>query len=159
MADEEKKEGLAASGTDLLGEASALDEMGKKVKVLEAQNAELLAAKKKYYDSILNGSESMEDAGPKERTRDEIRKDLFGRKDKDNMSNLEYAKLVVELDDACIREEGESCFIPKGKDVNPTVDERDTAKRFHEVLKTCIKEADGDNEIFNQALARRIKKK
>lgn len=151
-------QGLAASGTDLVEEASALTEMGKKVTALEAQNAELMAAKKKYYDAILNGS-STEDNGPKERTRDEIRKDLFGRKDKDCMSNLEYAKLVVELDDACIREQGESCFLPKGKDVTPTVDERSVAERLHNALKESIDESEGDNELFNQAFARRIKRK
>lgn len=152
----ENEQGLAAPTSDLVEEASALNEMSNKVRTLEAQNAELMAAKKKYYDSILNG-QSVEEVAPY-RTRDEIRKDLFGR-DKQEMSNLEYAKLCVELDDACIREEGESCFLPKGKDVTPTADERDTAERFHNALVECIEEAGNDNEIFNQAMARRIKKK
>lgn len=153
---EEKKEDVTQTNTDLLDEAQALSEMSKKVSALEAQNAELMAAKKKYYDAILNGQTVEE--GAQYRTKDEIRKDLF-KQDRDEISNLDYAKLVVELDDACIREDGESCFLPKGKDVTPTADERDTAERFHECLVTCINEADGDNEVFNQALARRIKKK
>lgn len=158
MTDELNEQGLAAEQhTDLVAEASALTEMSNKVRNLEAQNAELMAAKKKYYDSILNGS-TVEDSGPTYRTRDEIRKDLFGR-DQQNISNLEYAKLVVELDDACIREQGESCFIPKGKDVQVTAEEYMTAQNFHNALVDCIEEADGNNEIFNQAMARRIKKK
>lgn len=158
MTEEEKtsEQAITPQGTDLLEEAQALSEMSKKVSILEAQNAELQAAKKKYYDSILNG-QTVEEVAPY-RTRDEIRKELFDEK-RDEISNLDYAKLVVELDDACIREEGESCFLPKGKDVTPTADEYMTAERFHACLVDCIEEADGDNEIFNQALARRIKKK
>lgn len=149
-------EGLTSTATDLVEEASALTEMSNKVKTLEAQNAELMAAKKKYYDSILNG-QSAEETAPQFRTRDEIRKDLFS-KDREEISNLEYAKLAIELDDACIREEGESCFLPKGRNVTITSDERATAERFHACLEECIEEADGDNEVFNQALERRIKK-
>lgn len=154
--EENNEQAVTQQGTDLLDEAQALNEMSKKVSTLEAQNAELMAAKKKYYDSILNG-QSVEEVAPN-RTRDEIRKELFG-KDMQEMSNLEYAKLVVELDDACIREEGESCFLPKGKNVTPTSDERLTAERFHDCLVDCIEEADGNAEVFNQAMARRIKKK
>lgn len=147
---------LTQNNTDLLSEAQALNEMSMKVRNLEAQNAELMAAKKKYYDSVLNG-QTVEEVAPY-RTRDEIRKDLFGREEKDNMSNLEYAELAVELDDACIRETGESCFLPKGKGVTPTVDEKDVALRMNSVLKECIEEADGDPEVFDQALKRRIRK-
>lgn len=156
LADEKSEQGLTSSTPDLVEEASALTEMSNKVRNLEAQNAELMAAKKKYYDAILNGN-TVEDNGPQYRTRDEIRKDLF-QGDKE-LSNLEYAKLVVELDDACIREEQESCFLPKGRNVTVTADERDVATRFHNCLVDCIEEADGDNEIFNQAMNRRIKKK
>lgn len=148
--------GLASEATDLVEEASALNEMSSKVKALEAQNAELMAAKKKYYDAILNGVTVEEVV--QYRNRDEIRKDLFG-KDKSEISNLEYAKLVVELDDACIRETGESCFLPKGKNVSITSDERETAQRVHDCLSDCIEEANNDSQIFNQALARRIKRK
>lgn len=150
------EQGLAASAADLVEEASALNEMSNKVRNLEAQNAELMAAKKKYYDTILNGG-TVEEVAPY-RTRDEIRKELFSIEDKDNMTNLDYAKLAVELDDACIREQGESCFLPKGKGVTPTVDERDVAVRMNAVLKECIEEADGDPHIFDQALQRRIRK-
>lgn len=150
--------GLAPATTDLVEEASALNEMSNKVKTLEAQNAELMAAKKKYYDAILNGT-TTEDNGPKERTVEEIRKDLFDRKDKDNMSNLEYAELAVELDDACIRETGESCFVPKGKNVQVTYDEQMSAAKMNAVLKECIESADGDPNIFNREFARHIKQK
>lgn len=161
MIDEEKlqnEQALNQQGTDLLAEAQALTEMRNRNASLEAQNAELLAAKKKYYDAILNG-QTAEDNGPKERTRNEIRKDLFGKDGKENMSNLEYAKLVVELDDACIRETGESCFLPKGRNVTPTAEEILTAEKVHNCLADCIEKADGDAVVFNQELERRIKKK
>lgn len=149
------EQGLATPTTDLVEEASALNEMSNKVKALEAQNAELMAAKKKYYDSVLNG-QTVEEVAPY-RTKKEIRQDLFGR-DKQEISNLEYAKLVVELNEACIREDGESCFLPKGKEATPTYEEQQTAVKFHNALVECIEEANGDNAIFNQAMARRIRK-
>lgn len=139
---------------DLVGEAGALKDMSDKLKSLEAQNAELLAAKKKYYDAMLNGAEVKEEVPY--RSRDEIRKDLFGR-DMDSISSRDYAKLVVELDDACIREQGESCFLPKGKNISPTVDERDVAKRMHDSLEYCVSNSENDAE-FRSLWARCIKK-
>lgn len=157
METEEKiEQALPASKTDLLDEAQALNEMNRKLKNLEAENAELLTAKKKYYDAILNGQTVEEVA--QYRTRDEIRKELF-RQDRDEISNLDYAKLALELDDACIRETGQSCFIPVGTDVNPTVDEKDVAVRFHELLEQAIADSNGDKDTFNSILGRVIKDK
>lgn len=144
--------------SDALAEAQALTEMSSKVRNLEAENAELKAAKKKYYDAVLNGN-TLEDNGPKERTVKEIRKDLFGRDNKDDMTNLEYATLAVELDDACIRETGESCFIPKGKNVEVSYDETITATKMKKALQDSIEAADGDPNAFNREFAKFIKRK
>lgn len=154
--EERNETALPASNSDLLDEAQALSEMSRKVKNLEAENAELLVAKRKYYDSILNGQTVEEVA--QYRTLDEIRKDLF-QPDRDEISNLDYAKLALELDDACIRETGQSCFIPVGTEVTPTVDEKDVAVRFHELLEQAIADSNGDRDTFNSILGRYIKDK
>lgn len=142
--------------TDLVQEAQALNEMSVKVRNLEAQNAELMAAKKKYYDQVLNGN-TVEESVPQFRTRDEIRKDLFGREDKDNMSNLDYAKLTIELDDACIRETGESCFLPKGRNATPSYEEKDVAVRMHNALQSSIEQSNDDPREFDRVWARYVK--
>lgn len=137
-----------ATGSDAVAEAQALTEMSNKVRTLEAQNAELMAAKKKYYDNLLNGN-SAEEVAP-DRTVKDIRNDLWhSGKELDSMSNREYASLVLELDNACIKETGESCFLPKGKNINATADERDVAERMHDALDYCVSNSSNDFE-FNQ---------
>lgn len=141
-------------------EAQAFMEMSNRVKSLEAENKSLQKAKRDYYDAILNGQTLSEASGPKKRSVDEIRKDLMTNIDK-GCTNLKYAELSLELDDAVIEETGESCFLPKGHDqhgnpIRPTMDEYATAQRFHEVLQDCVETADGDPEVFNVEFARML---
>lgn len=157
MNEQNNEQALDKPATDLVGEAQALNEMSGKIKALESQNAELMAAKKKYYDAVLNGN-TLDENAQKERTAEEIRKDLFGRKEKDSMTNLEYAELTLELDNACIKETGESCFIPKGKNVQPTYEEVAAATKMHKALEESIEAADGDPAAFNREFAKYIKK-
>lgn len=140
--------------TDLVEEAGALAEMSKKVQELEAKNAELNAAKKKYYDAVLNGGTEPSEVHVK--TLKEAREDLWSG-DVTTLSNRQYAEKALELDNACIRETGESCFLPKGKGVTPTVDERDVAERMHKALEYCLENSDNDKD-FNLLWARCIKK-
>lgn len=157
MTDEKNEQGLAGSNTmDPVTEASTILELKNQLDGLIIENKRLTQAKHDYYDAVLNGTH-VEESAPKLRSRDEIRNDLFGREDKDNMTNLDYAKLAVELDDACIRENGESCFLPKGKGVTPTVDERDVAVRMNAALKDCIEQANDDPKEFDRAWARYVK--
>lgn len=135
-------------------EASIVAELTQKCADLEAQNNSLTEAKRKYYDAVLNGNTPKEEEVVL-RSAKEIRKDLF--KEPENLSNREYARLVVELDDACIRETGESCFLPKGKNITPTVDERDVAKRMNAALRECVDNSKSDEE-FNRLFSGYIKK-
>lgn len=134
-------------------EAQVFNEMSKQMQSLKAENAALQKAKRDYYDAILNGGTISEESAPKYRTKEEIRKDLMH--DTADKTNLEYLTLALELDDACIREDGKSCFLPKGKGVNPTLEEKEVAQRFHQVVQECIDYADGDPDVFNMELQRR----
>lgn len=138
-------------------EAQALNELKKRNDALQAQNADLMAAKKMYYDSVING-QLPEESAPKERTVKEIRDELVGKVEK-GCTNLEYMTLAMELDDACIREEGQSCFLPKGKDVTVTADEVMLSEKFPRIIKECIETADGDPVIFDNELKRHMKKR
>lgn len=142
---------------DLLQEAQALNEMSNKVTKLEAENKELLAAKKKYYDTIINGQVPNSEA-PKERTAKEIREEMAKIKEKDALTNLEYVTKSLELDEAVRRETGASSYLPKGNGITPTTDERDVADRFAKFMTEAVAEANGDNEVFNNIIERHVKK-
>lgn len=157
MVTEEKNETAITQENSNVLEAQALNELKKRNDVLAAQNADLQEAKRKYYDAVINGN-TVEEVAPKERTVKEIRDDLISKQEK-GCTNLEYAQLVVELDDACRREQGQSCFLPKGRDVTVTADEAMLSEKFPAVLKECIETAEGDPDIFNNELKRHMKKK
>lgn len=146
MPDDKTKEQELPEQDSAVEEARKFSELKAENDKLKAQNADLQAAKEKYYDAILNHQEPPEDNGPKVRSREEIRKELFDGKQR---SNLEYAKLTVELDDACRREQGQSCFAPMNHEEGPTADELQKADKCRKILDESIKKADGDPEVFN----------
>lgn len=137
-------------------EAQALSELKKQVDALTKKNNELQEAKSKYYDAVLNGASVTESAQPTHRPIKEIRDDLIKGFD-NNITNLDYCKLAVELDDA-VREDAakqgkeDSAFLPHGEKVTPTVDEYNTAAKMNTVLKECIEAANGDPKRFNLEL-------
>lgn len=137
-------------------QARALKEQQDRIEALEAQNKELTEAKRQYYDKVLNGQNPNEDVKPK--TVEECRKELKEAKDR-GCSNREYAEKALALDDACRRETGESCFLPKGRDVTVTAAEYQTAENVHKVFEECLEQADGDDTAFNIALESHIRKK
>lgn len=139
---------------DPVGEAQALSEMRSKVDSLEAENKSLLEAKRKYYDAILNRAEPGSAEPVAHRSVSEIRDDLIKRSN-DEISNLDYARLVLEMDSALLDDGKDSCFLPHGKGVSPTSDEYETAEKFHRILQECVDEADGDPTAFNMALKKR----
>lgn len=145
-----------------LTEASTLAKLSNQVNELRKQNEQLQEAKSKYYDQILNGS-TAQVAEKKTRSISEIREDLIKSLDHD-VTNLDYCKLAVELDDA-VRENAEkhnkqdSAFLPKGKQVDPTVDEYNTANKMNNILHECIDECGDDPEKFNMLLNSRMSKR
>lgn len=155
MTEEKNEQALIQDNSNVL-EAQALTELKRRNDALAAQNADLAEAKRKYYDAIINGG-SIEEAAPTERTVNEVRKELV--ESMEGISNLHYAELVVELDEACRREQGQSCFIPKGKDVTVTADEVMLSEKFPAILKECIEAAEGNDDVFNSELKRHMKKK
>lgn len=137
-------------------QARTLAELKNKLTALETENKNLQEAKTQYYDRVLNGATPDPVAEQKHRSIKEIRDDMIKGYEND-ISNLDYCRLAVELDDA-VREDAsahgkiDSAFLPKGKDVQVTVDEYATADKMSKVLKECIKEADGSPDKFNMAL-------
>lgn len=135
-------------------EAQVLIELKKQNDALLAQNAELQAAKTKYYDAVLNGQS--EPTGVQSRTPKEIREEI-AKKSADN-TNLENAKLYLELNEAVKARGGQSIFLPVGKNVQITYDEAEGARKLEEALKLCVEAANGDPDRFNSELKSHMKK-
>lgn len=147
--------------SDPTEEAQALIELKKKLDEATAQNEAYKKAQAEVYDKILNGG-TADSAEPTHRPIKEIRADLI-KGAGNEISNLDYAKLAIELDDALIADGEDSCFLPKGRmpngeAISPTVDEVATAQKFHSVIEECIQQADGDPSRFNMELKMRTSK-
>lgn len=82
--------------------------------------------------------------------------ELRKRLRKDDPSNLEYVKNVLELRDAVISSGGNDPFLPYGKKIVPTNDDIEAANRVATVLKECVDYANGDSLLFTNELYRRI---
>lgn len=142
-----------------LNEVNTIIDLKKQIEELTNKNKELEETKREVYDKILNGGEGQEVKVEKHRPIAEIKKDLIESfSDDKETTNLHYCKLALELDDAVREDTGESVFLPKGKNITPTVDEYATADKMHDLLKEAI-EASGDDPIsFNAELEKHIKK-
>lgn len=151
MEDNEKK-------LDAVEEAQVVSELSNKVAKLEAENAELTAAKKKYYDRLLNNN----DPEPEQKvmhTPEEIqalREKLFTSENQ--LTNLEYTKTALELRDAVLEQtDGKTdIFVGKGSKFAPTQEDYFRAQNTAETLKECVEYADGDSQIFTQEVQRRL---
>ena len=114
-------------------------------KKLEAENKNLL-------NSIVN------DLNPKKEEDKEVAdiNELRKRLRKDDPSNLEYVKNVLELREAVLSSGGNDPFLPYGKKIVPTNDDIEAANRVATVLKECVDYANGDSLLFTNELYRRI---
>lgn len=81
-----------------------------------------------------------------------LRKELFS--DNSNLSNLEFWTKTLELRDALIARDGIDPFVPHGHKIAPTAEDAATANKVANVIRKCIKEADGDSRFFTNELNR-----
>lgn len=138
--------------------ARVLTELKAQINELTKQNQQLQQAKHDYYDAVLNGTNTIQVAEEKHRSMDAIRNDLRAFQDNDvTPTNLEYCKLVLELDNESRRTTGESVFIPQGSQVGTVKpEEYQVADNLHDILEDCIAKADGDPTAFNIALSAHV---
>lgn len=150
------EQGVDPAELDESAAAAALKKQQAEIEKLKSRNKELEAAKATYYDSILNGNVAKEADEPEPPSVKQCREKVLDVV-KRGGSNLEYVKAALELNEACEREQGISCFLPQGKDVVPTADEVQTAQKVVRVFQECVDIADGDPAVFNNELMRRTK--
>lgn len=108
---------------------------------------------KRLLQSLVNGETiSAEESMPVDIK--QLRADLYGSDN--DYSNLEYMTKTMKLRDAILEKGGPDPFLPYGKNITPTQEDEDTAKRVAEIIKECIDYADGDSSVFTNELQRRM---
>lgn len=151
MTDEEKKVETGKVDDMTPDYVAAIKEL-KENSVDRSKYDALKAENKKLLDSIVNGQEvDVQANGTTHRDPQEIRKELFGKEH----SNLEYAKLMLELRSSLIEKGERDPFLPYGKQITPTPEDVEKAEKVAQVYQECIDYANGDTQIFTQELQRR----
>lgn len=126
----------------------------KQTTVPKTELEKLQAENKKLLNTLLEGGELEAAAtAPQKRSSDEIRKELFSDA-AENFTNLEFAQKAIELREAILDEGGADPFVPQGLKIVPDDTDFAAAEKVAEALKSCIEDANGDNEIFTKELMR-----
>ena len=151
MTDEEKKVETGKVDDMTQDYVAAIKEL-KENSVDRSKYDALKAENKKLLNSIVNGQEVEGQAnGPTQREPDVIRKELFGKEH----SNLEYAKLMLELRSSLLSKGERDPFLPYGEQITPTPEDIEKAEKAAQIYQECIDYADGDSKLFTQELQRR----
>lgn len=153
---EEIEQGQNPAEIDESAAAAALQKQQEMIAKQQSRIKELEAAKASYYDAVINGNVVKPEVAQPLPSVKECREKLLTIV-QNGGTNLDYVKASLELNEACEREQGISCFLPQGKDVVPTADEVQTAQKFVSVMEECVEIADGDPAVFNNELMRRSK--
>lgn len=133
---------------------SAINEM-KQNTVSKEQYLKLKEENRKLLDSLVNGQQVEQKEVKKPVDIEELRKDLFGVKNK-QMNNLDFVSNALKLRTAIIENGGQDPFVPVGHKVQTTHNDYESAQRVADVLQECVDYADGNPEVFNDEFKRRI---
>ena len=149
----EKKSEKKPEETSNVALAKALEEARKNSVPLEKYQ-KLEEENKKLVSEIINGEGGAgngQTITPEKADIKALREKLYGPKSSE-LSNLEFWKNTLDLRDAVIAQEGYDPFLPYGEKIKPTAQDMEKANNVADVVKECIKEANGDSEIFTALL-------
>lgn len=113
---------------------------------------QLRAENKKLLDAVVNGQAAEAEQAKPKADIGELRKKVFTREEQ---SNLDYCKSVLELRSALIESGETDPFLPSGSKTLPTEEDIATAQRVADVMQDCIDYANGDSNVFTNELMRR----
>lgn len=82
----------------------------------------------------------------------ELRKELYGGGQ--SMSNLDYWTKTMKLREAIMESGKTDPFVPQGKNIVATEEDKATAARVADGIQHCIDIAEGDNLVFTNELQR-----
>ena len=118
------------------------------------------AENKRLVSEIINGEGGADNGQQKAPEKDpdtvikELREDLYGSKSSE-LSNLEFWEKTLALRKAVIEKGDPDPFLPVGAKISPDEDDVSKANNVAEVVEECIKEADGNSEVFTALLQSR----
>ena len=145
--------------TDKVALAKALKE-ARENSVSKADYDKVVAENKKLVSEIINGDEH-DDGGQKkvpEKDHDtvikELREELYGPNCSE-LSNLEYWTKTLALRKAVIEKGEPDPFLPVGAKISPDEDDVMKANNVADVVEQCIKESEGNSDVFTALLQSR----
>ena len=161
--DEQKHEGVKENAPGASTDVDSVIELKKRYDEALKENMKLREDKAKLVNNFINNNPAEgdgEDKKPEDekpvvkiiKTEEQLAKE-FDAMIKTHPSNLDYAKKVIEMDDWHRENKGESIFLPKGRNVNVTENERATADRVHDAFKDAIEASNGDPKAFDSYMS------
>lgn len=129
----------------------------KKNSVSRDEYEKVVKEKDDIIKSVINGEGEGIGPGPQPKPKADIkalREDLYGPKCSE-LSNLEFCQKTLELRDAVIEQEGYDPFLPYGSKIKPSAEDVKAANNLATVMRECIKEAEGNSEVFTAILQSR----
>lgn len=162
--DEQKHECVKENAPGASTDVDSVIELKKRYDEALKENMKLREDKAKLVNNFINNNPAEGDGEDKKKPEDEkpvvkiIKTEEQLAKEFDAMikthpSNLDYAKKVIEMDDWHRENKGESIFLPKGRNVNVTENERATADRVHDAFKDAIEASNGDPKAFDSYMS------
>lgn len=148
MVDEEVVSGNEPAGNEQY--IAAIKEL-KENSVSKEEFLKVKKENKQLLDTLVSGQTIEQPVTENKKTIQELKDRLMT----DGISNLDYVITSLELRNRVLEDEGRDLYCPEGAQYNPTLQDRETAKRVAETLQEMVDVADGSPEVFNSEFQRR----
>ena len=110
---------------------------------------------KKLVKDVLDGADITNPNGESDSPKiSDLRKELYGPDS--NLNNLEYVEKTLQLRKLIIEETGKDPFLPSGIKETPSEADIAAAARTAELMQKCVDEANGDPEVFDVILSKKV---
>lgn len=155
----EIKEPIANTSEPIVNDSydyiSAINEM-KKNTVPRKVYEEIIRERNTLADAVINGNALPNVANKEAPDVDALRSKLFSPKScDDGLTSMEFIDTALQLRDAILDTEGKDIFVPEGRGVVVTAEDREQAETTARIYKECLDYAQGDAEVFRNELMRR----
>jgi hypothetical protein len=135
---------------------SAINEM-KKNSVSREQYEKIIQERNKLADAVINGSAAPSVEAKPTVDIAELRTKLFSPKACDKgMTDLDFMSNALKLRSAILEQEGKDIFLPAGKGIIVTTEDKEQAENAAQLFQSCVDYADGDPAVFKNELMRHI---
>lgn len=142
---EPAQEDNAANYIAAIAELKANTVSKEKYEQLKQENTTLLNA-------IMNGDEIAAAAQEEPVDKQKLREELYNIDNE--LSPYDYISKTMKLREAIMEEGGEDPFLPVGKGVIVTNEDREAAQRVASAFEHCLEYSEGDPEVFSNELMR-----